>query len=91
MASEQSITELLHAWQRGDMQALERLAPLVRDRLRRIAERHLRGEAQGHSWQTSDLMQEVWLKLLEQDGAAWQDREHFFSLASRQMRHLLVS
>lgn len=91
MTSEQSITELLHAWQQGDRQALERLAPLVRDRLRRIAERHLRGEAQGHSWQTSDLMQEVWLKLLEQEGANWQDREHFFSLASRQMRHLLVS
>ncbi len=91
MAAEQSITELLHAWQQGDAQALERLAPLVRERLRRIAEHHLRGEARGHSWQTSDLVQEAWLKLMEQELATWQDREHFFSLASRQMRHLLVS
>ena len=91
MASEQSITELLRAWQQGEAQALEQLVPLVRERLRRIAEAHLRHEAQDHSWHTSDLVQEAWLKLMEQEYAALQDREHFFSIASRQMRQLLVS
>src|SRR5581483_8202942 len=91
MAAEENITELLRAWQQGDQDALERLAPLVRERLRRIAEHHLRGEARGHSWQTSDLVQETWLRMLGQQFATWQDREHFYSLASRQMRQLLVS
>jgi RNA polymerase sigma factor (TIGR02999 family) len=91
MAAEENITELLRAWQQGDQRALERLVPLVRERLWRIAEHHLRGEARGHSWQPSDLVQEAWLKLLGQRFATGQDREHFYSLASRQMRQLLVS
>ena len=69
MSSEQSITELLRAWQQGNQHALERLVPLVRARLRRIAEHHLRGEAQGHSWQTSDLVQEA-LKALRKESVA---------------------
>jgi RNA polymerase sigma factor (TIGR02999 family) len=85
-----NITEMLRAWQHGDQEAATRLIPLVQQKLRELAAYHLRREGRAHSWQTSDLVQEAWLKLMDHS-ATWQDRDHFFGIAARQMRQLLVS
>jgi RNA polymerase sigma-70 factor (ECF subfamily) len=83
-------TELLRAWSQGDPTALERLAPLIVEDLRRMARRHLRGERPGHTLQPTDLIDEVYLKLVDQREPDWQNREHFFAIASRIMRRILL-
>lgn len=85
------ITLLLRAWSGGDESALEQLAPLVERELRRIAESRLRGERPGHTLQPTDLVNEAYLRLIDWKGAAWQDRVHFFAVASKMMRRILVN
>jgi RNA polymerase sigma factor (TIGR02999 family) len=83
------ITRLLAGWREGDRSALNRLVPLVRAELDRLARRHLGQERLPHQMQPSSLVQEAFLRLLPGD-VAWQDRAHFFAVASHVMRHVLV-
>jgi RNA polymerase sigma-70 factor, ECF subfamily len=84
------ITERLMAWGRGDQAALEDLMPAVYDELRRLAHRHLRREHEGHTLETTVLVHEVYLRLVNQTRTEVQTRAHFFAIASRQMRRILV-
>lgn len=90
MSSQQSITQLLREWGGGDEAALERLLPLVEKELRALAGRHMRMERPGHTLQTSDLVNEVYLKLTEQSQVYWQNRAHFFGVAAILMRRILL-
>ena len=85
-----TITSLLKAWGGGDQQALGRLTPLVYGELRRIAHRRLQGERPGHTLGTTGLVHETYLKLVDQTRVQWRDRAHFFALAARAMRQILV-
>jgi RNA polymerase sigma factor (TIGR02999 family) len=85
-----AVTTLLRAWRGGDQAALERLTPLVYDELRRRARYYLRGERPDHTLRPTALVHEVYLRLVNLDGVDWQDRTHFFVLAARQMRRILV-
>jgi RNA polymerase sigma factor (TIGR02999 family) len=85
----ENVTQLLLAWGQGDEAARDRLIPLVYDALRRIARRRLRGEPAGHGIETGSLINEAYLKLVEQS-VSWQSRAHFFGIATRLMRQLLV-
>jgi RNA polymerase sigma factor (TIGR02999 family) len=85
----QNVTQMLVAWADGDEAARDALIPLVYDQLRRIARHHLRGERAGHTLQTSELINEAYLKLIEQS-VSWQSRAHFFGIAARLMRQILV-
>jgi RNA polymerase sigma factor (TIGR02999 family) len=91
MAAPQSdnVTQLLIAWGRGDEAARDELIPLVYGTLRRIARHHLRGERAGHTLETAALINEAYLKLVDQS-VSWQSRAHFFGIAARLMRQLLV-
>lgn len=84
------ITQLLEAWRNGDPAAWEQLAPVVHRELHQIAARHMAGEREGHVLQTTALMNEAYLRLVDRKDAAWQNRAHFFGMASRVMRHILV-
>jgi len=84
-----NVTQLLHAWGKGDEAARDELIPLVYDTLRRIARHQLRGERAGHTLETTALINEAYLKLVEQS-VSWQSRAHFFGIAARLMRQLLV-
>ncbi len=92
MATSQArdITQLLRAWGRGDEQALERLTPLVYDELRKSAKRQMARERDGHTLQTTALINEVYLRLVDLDSLAWQDRAHFFAICARLMRRILT-
>ena len=83
-------TTLLLAWGRGDETALDQLIPLVHDELRRLARRHMAGERPGHTLQASALVNEAYLRLIEVNQVRWQNRAHFFAMASRVMRRILV-
>lgn len=83
------VTRLLHDWQAGSKEALDRLMPLVHDELRRLARRAFRGERSGHTLQTTALVNEAYLKLVGAN-VPWQDRVHFFAVAARCMRRVLV-
>jgi RNA polymerase sigma factor (TIGR02999 family) len=83
------VTDLLQSWSRGDAAALERLVPLIFEDLRRMARRHLRGERDSHTLEPTALVHEVYLKLVDQRSADWQNREQFFAVASRIMRRVL--
>lgn len=87
--SETDITRLLQDWVRGDEQSLEKLTPLVYDQLHRIASRAFHSERPGHTLQTTALVNEAYAKLVDVD-IDWQDRSHFFALAARMMRRILV-
>jgi RNA polymerase sigma-70 factor, ECF subfamily len=84
------ITRLLAGWREGDRSALDRLLPLVRAELDRLARRHLGRERPHHTMKPSSLVQEAFLRLLPGANVAWQDRAHFFAVASQVMRHVLV-
>ncbi|MEO8484156.1 MAG: ECF-type sigma factor [Acidobacteriota bacterium] len=84
------VTELLLAWRAGDEQALDGLVPLVYEELRRIARRHLRREQPGHTLAPTALVNEAYLRLIDAQQVKWQDRLHFFAVASRIMRRVLV-
>jgi RNA polymerase sigma factor (TIGR02999 family) len=84
------ITRLLGGWRAGDRSALDRLLPLVRVELTRLARRHLAREGRHHTMQPSSLVQEAFLRLLPGADVPWQSRAHFFAVASQVMRHVLV-
>ena len=85
-----TITTLLRAWRQGDEAAFARLTPLVYDELRRRARRYLRAERPDHTLRPTALVHEAYLRLVNLDGVDWHDRTHFFALAARQMRRILV-
>jgi RNA polymerase sigma factor (TIGR02999 family) len=85
-----AVTTLLRAWRRGDDAAFERLTRLVYDELRRRARHCLRGERPNHTLRPTALVHEAYLRLVRLDQVEWQDRAHFFALAARQMRRILV-
>jgi RNA polymerase sigma factor (TIGR02999 family) len=89
VAPSHDVTQLLLAWGQGDEKARDELLPLVYEQLRRIAHYRLRGERAGHTLQTADLINEAYLRLVEQS-VTWQSRAHFFGIAARLMRHILV-
>lgn len=84
------LTQLLRSWGEGNRGALEELLPLVHAELRRLARRHMNREGAGHTLQTSALINEAYIKLAEGRGTAWQDRTHFFAVAARVMRQILI-
>jgi RNA polymerase sigma factor (TIGR02999 family) len=84
------ITTLLRAWTRGDQAALDRLTPRVYAELHRMARRYMRLEREGHTLQTSALVNEAFLRLVGADGVVWQDRAHFFGVSAQIMRRILV-
>ncbi len=84
------VTHLLQAWRDGDKTALDQLLPLVHTELHRLAQRMMSRENPGHTWQTTELVNEAYMRLLGQQDVEWQDRAHFFALAAQVMRHLLV-
>lgn len=86
----QEITELLFKWSGGDKAALDQLIPLVYPELRRLARKYMRREAAVHTLQTSALINEAYLRLVNQKGVEWQDRAHFFAVAAQVMRHILI-
>jgi RNA polymerase sigma-70 factor (ECF subfamily) len=89
--SQQRVTELLTRWSDGDDAALSELTPLVYEELRRLAHRHMGGERSNHTLQTTALVNEVYLRLADQTNPRWQNRAHFFAVAARAMRQILVS
>lgn len=84
------VTVLLRKWSEGDENALEQLTPLVYDELHRLAHRHMRRESAGHVLQTSALINEAYLRLVDQPRIQWESRAHFFGIAARLMRRILV-
>jgi RNA polymerase sigma-70 factor (ECF subfamily) len=84
------VTALLAAVEIGDDAAMKQLVPLVYEELRRLARRHLAGQRRGHTLQTADLVSEAYLKLVNVKGTGWKNRVHFFAVASRAMRSVLV-
>jgi RNA polymerase sigma factor (TIGR02999 family) len=88
--SRDEITQALRAWGSGDVEALNRLTPVVYDELKRIATGYMRRERPGNSLQPTALVHEAYLKLVDASFAGWQDRAHFFAVAARLMRRILV-
>jgi RNA polymerase sigma factor (TIGR02999 family) len=86
----QNITELLVGYGRGDKEALDQLMPLVYDELRRQAARYLRRERPGNTLQTTALIHEAYVRLVDQRNVQWQNRAHFFGIAAQLMRRILV-
>ena len=89
-ASPEHITALLVAWTQGEEAALAELTPLVHHELRRLARSYLRRERDSHTLQTDALVNEAYVRLIDLRRIAWRDRTHFFALAARLMRHILV-
>jgi len=86
----QGITNLLHQWQAGEPSAQEQLLDIVHGELRRLARVHMRGERPDHVLQPTALVNEVYLRLAQLHSIQWRDRTHFFAMASRLMRRILV-
>lgn len=84
------VTRLLQAWGRGDDAALEQMIPIVYSELRRIAHRYMTGERQSHTLQTTALVNEAYLKLVDSRKVNWQNRAHFFAISAQLMRRILV-
>ena len=84
------ITDLLQAWRQGDQTALEKLTPQVYRELHRAAKGCMRGERDGHTMQTTALINELYLRLTDLKGIPWQNRAHFFAVCARQMRRILT-
>jgi RNA polymerase sigma factor (TIGR02999 family) len=84
------VTDLLQQWTAGDRSALKQVIPLVYNQLRAVAEHQLRGERGGHTLQATALVHDLYLRLTEQHGGQWKDRQHFFSFAAMMMRRILT-
>jgi len=84
------VTELLRAWGQGDERALEQLAPLVENELHRLAHKYMRRERPGKTLQTTALVNEVYLRLIDIQQVSWQNRAHFFAVSARMMRRILT-
>ena len=89
-APKPEITEILRTWGDGSREVLDVLLPLVYDELHRQAHRYLRGERAGHTLQTTALINEAYLKLIEQKNVGWESRTHFFAIAASLMRRILI-
>ena len=90
MPSSHDVTLMLQAWTAGDLSALEKLTPLVEAELRRLARHYLSQERSGHTLQTTALINEAWLRLIDWKQVSWQSRAHFFGVSARLMRYILV-
>jgi RNA polymerase sigma factor (TIGR02999 family) len=88
--SSTNVSQLLRAWGDGDKSALDRLTPIVYKELRTLARRYLRGERAGHSLQTTALVNEAYIRLVDYSRMKWQDRAHFFAISAQVMRRILV-
>src|ERR1700724_2682171 len=88
--AEAEISTLLRAWSEGDQNALKRLTPIVYDELHRLARRYMRRERPGHSLQTTALVNEAYVRLVDYKRMQWQDRAHFFAVSAQLMRRILV-
>ena len=88
--SPQHLTQLLIAWSGGDQSARDELIPLVYEHLRRLAHQYMRSERAAHTLQTSALLNEAYVRLVDQKDIQWRDRAHFFGIAARLMRQVLV-
>jgi RNA polymerase sigma factor (TIGR02999 family) len=88
--SPEHVTQLLIAWGDGDRTAFDKLMPLVYEELRKLAHHYISRERPGHTLQTSALINEAYLRLVDQDNIQWQSRAHFFGIAARLMRQILV-
>ncbi|HEV8159392.1 MAG TPA: ECF-type sigma factor, partial [Pyrinomonadaceae bacterium] len=84
------VTQMLKEWSDGNQEILDKLMPLVYEELRRQASRYLRKERSNHTLQTTALINEVYLKLIDQRIVVWQNRAHFFAIAAQAMRRILV-
>src|SRR5918911_3047026 len=84
------LTQLLEAWSDGEVEALEKLAPLVHAELYRLAKRYMSRERPDHLLQTSALINEAYIRLIDWKAVRWQNRAHFFGLAAQMMRQILV-
>jgi len=89
-APSEEVTQLLVAWSSGDQRALDKLMPLIYAELRQMARRHMKRQREGHTLQTTALINEAFLKLVNQPEKHWQNRAHFFGVASQAMRQVLV-
>jgi RNA polymerase sigma factor (TIGR02999 family) len=90
MTGPPNVTQLLAAWSRGDQAALEALTPLVHQELHRLAARYMAGERPGHILQATALVNEAYVRLVDWKDVRWQNRAHFFAMAARIMRRVLV-
>src|SRR2546430_17735194 len=88
--SPQEITQLLVAWSDGDESALARLTPLVYDELHRLSHHYMSGEFAGHTLQTTALVNEAYVRLIDWKNVRWQNRAHFFGVSAQLMRRILV-
>lgn len=86
----QEITQLLLAWGGGDQAALDQLMPLVHGELRKLAKRYMNRQRPGHTLQTTDLVNEAYLRLIDSSRVQWQNRAHFFAISAQLMRRILV-
>jgi RNA polymerase sigma factor (TIGR02999 family) len=84
------VTQLLTAWRQGDQAALQRLTPVVYEELRRLAHRYMEGQSPHHTLQTTALVHEAYLRLVDQNSPSFTDRSHFFAVAAKAMRQILV-
>ena len=89
-ASPHDVTQLLVAWGNGNQEARDELMPLVYEELRHLAHRYMGRERAGHTLQTSALVNEAYLRLIDQNDVHWQNRAHFFGIAAQMMRRILV-
>jgi len=89
--SQETVTELLAAWSHGDPTALENLLPLIERELRQIAHRYMRRERPEHTLQTTALVNEAYLRLVDQTRTRWENRAHFFAVAAQIMRRILLN
>ena len=90
LPSNHEVTQLLKAWSAGDEEALEKLTPLVYRQLHEIAKRYMAGERSGHPLQTTALVNEAYLRLVDYGRVNWNDRVHFFAVSARLMRRILI-
>ena len=90
LPSTHEVTQLLKAWTTGDEHALDKLTPLVYEELHRVAHRYMAGERPGHALQTTELVNEVYLRLVDCGQMNWQDRAHFFAMSAQLMRRILI-
>jgi RNA polymerase sigma factor (TIGR02999 family) len=90
MSSAHSVTQLLKQWNNGDLEALDKLMPLIYEELRKMARRYMRRQNPGHTLQTTALIHEAYLRMVKQKEKHFENRVHFFGVAAQAMRHILV-
>jgi RNA polymerase sigma factor (TIGR02999 family) len=91
MQAPSELTQLLLQWSEGDQNALDQLFPAVYDELKKLAHARMRNEREGHTLNTTALVHEAYLRMVDLEGVEWTDRAHFYAFSSRVMRHLLVN